>query len=127
MTTLTQWRNWMIRSPATAPPVSDETDQSVAMATPSPAGDGGDVNNVLNGMFDLFEDKPVVTAQRAGEEAAAASSGSCRRPTCKSDNRRQEEESVQTDFRRHRRIFGATVSGGKAEEEKKEDFLESIF
>ena len=29
-----------------------------------PQNNGGDVNTVLNGMFDLFEDKPAVTAAK---------------------------------------------------------------
>jgi penicillin-binding protein 1A len=40
-------------------PPTDEADQSVMGNTPVASNDG-DVNNVLNGMFDLFEDKPLV-------------------------------------------------------------------
>ncbi len=44
-------------------PISDEADQTVTGDT-LPQNNGGDVNTVLNGMFDLFEDKPAVTAAK---------------------------------------------------------------
>jgi hypothetical protein len=44
-------------------PVGDETDQSVIGNTPVKADDN--VNNVLNGMFDLFERTPVAAAKPA--------------------------------------------------------------
>jgi penicillin-binding protein 1A len=43
-------------------PVSDEADQASADVTP--AQEPADVNNVLNGMFNLFEDTPKVAATK---------------------------------------------------------------
>ena len=48
-------------------PVSDEADQSVVGNTPDQA-ETGDVNNVLNGMFDLFEETPKVAAAKPAKK-----------------------------------------------------------
>jgi penicillin-binding protein 1A len=59
--------------PPTEPePIADETDQGVIGNTPASAK-SEDVNNVLNGMFDLFEQTPkVVTAKPAKKKPATA-------------------------------------------------------
>ena len=51
-----------VKATVQQPPVSDEADQSVAGNTPTQ--NDGDVNNVLNGMFNLFEDTPPVVAAK---------------------------------------------------------------
>ena len=48
-------------------PVADDPDRSVAGNTPASASDG-DVNNVLNGMFDLFEETPRVAAAKPAKK-----------------------------------------------------------
>ena len=53
---------------ATAQPViSDEADQGVAGDTPA-QNESGDVNNVLNGMFNLFEETPKVAAVKPAKK-----------------------------------------------------------
>jgi penicillin-binding protein 1A len=47
-------------------PISDETDQVVIGNTPPQ--DDGNVNNVLNGMFDLFEKTPVAAAAKPAKK-----------------------------------------------------------
>jgi membrane peptidoglycan carboxypeptidase len=109
----------------TMPPVSDETDQNIAV-TASPAGDGGDVNNVLNGMFDLFEDKPVVTAQAPARKPRQQALV-LPKANVQSDNGDKKKSLFKQIFGG---IGGSSEPPSQAEKpkkKKKKSFLERIF
>ena len=54
-------------NPTSPPMVSDEADQGAAGDILA-QNDSGDVNNVLNGMFDLFEETPKVAAVKTAKK-----------------------------------------------------------
>ena len=123
------------KTAVTQQPVADESDQSVAGNIPAAANDG-DVNNVLNGMFDLFEETPRVAAAKPAKKKTRNAlvlpkanvqtySGNESYNGNDSDNRRRRRNLIE-------QIFGGvdeqpTSPPPERRKKRKKTFLDSIF
>ncbi len=107
--------------PVTPEPIADETDQGVVGNTPVPKN-GEDVNNVLNGMFDLFEETPPLVAAKPVKKK-------------NTDALVLPKANVKTDTQKKRRSFVEEIFGGiddpppekKKKKKKKKTLFDSIF
>ncbi len=122
--------------PVPATPATDESDQGADGNIP--ANDTGDVNNVLNGMFDLFEETPPPAAAAAAATAVASTK-------VKKKKKPQEalvlpKANVKAEGKKRKRnfveqIFGGvdepavspSQSGSQKKKKKKKNLFDSIF
>jgi penicillin-binding protein 1A len=125
-------------SEAGAEDISGEAAQAQGANTPPQMGE--DVNSVLNGMFDLFEDAPAATAAAATAAAATAAAARPKAATGQQTLVLPKANVEQPDTRRQRprileQIFGEEEDGEQPREEKrkkkkkkkKKTLFESIF
>ena len=120
-------------SEAQLAPPADESEQAQASAAPPPAEEGGDVNTVLNGMFDLFEASPPAAA--AATAAAAAGAAKAKASKASQEALVLPKANVQPETRRKKpriieQIFGEEDQPPpeeKRKKKKKKTLFDSIF
>ena len=102
-----------VATAANAPAAADETDQVVADAMPAPA-EPGDASQVLNGMFNLFEDggNPANPKAQAKNKTARAQSNTLELPPANTDKTASRRRSFLES------IFGPLKKNDKPRKKK---------
>jgi penicillin-binding protein 1A len=123
-------------------PIPDETDQSAGAALPvSSQQAGGDVNTVLNGMFNLFEDRPTTAAAAAAAAAKPQKAKARRQDALVLPKANVETGGAGSDRKKRRNIVDQIFGGidespsqastppqeDRKKKKKKKYLFESIF